>query len=43
MSVSCLEEKRGRGRTAEEMSVLQHAAEVDESDKHCASRSLVPF
>lgn len=29
--------------TSEEMSVLEHATEVDKSDKHCASWSLIPF
>lgn len=45
MLVSCLEEKRsaGEGRTSEEMSVLEHAAEVDKPNKHCASGSLVPL
>lgn len=46
MLVSRPKEKRGSvrlGRTSEEMPVLEHATEVDKSDKHCASGSLIPL
>lgn len=42
MLVSSPRENSGR-RTSEEMFVLKHATEVDKSDKHCVSGSLVPL